>query len=373
MSKLKPKILHVYFSHSASGYRPGWARFDILTEMFRRKGYEAWILGYKMKWSSLKQKLFGGIEIDKNSKVINLIIPHWLSTIDVFLNNLFLIGGFGWSILLALISNRIKPNTIILTDDTIGTNFYFLLIKKILQKKINIIIDYQDLTAQMHTCKSKNIFKKLISQTIDEVINPRLAKKLIVISKFGKDYLMQRSNVKDIYVIPAIAESKNLDNYSKEECRRLFNIPLNYKVIIWSGFIEGFTTKDVLFLIDAISLCKHKNEIMLVMIGGGIEYDRYYILNHAKRKGVNAMHLGYFDSNKAEYWLCLRSADIGILDFLDNNHCLYADGFDEYIKSLLELYFNKELRKLLKINLRNKAQDIITPNIAKVLYKIINA
>jgi len=64
---------------------------------------------------------------------------------------------------------------------------------------------------------------------------------------------------------------------------------------------------------------------------------------------------------------------LGILDFLDNNHCLYADGFDEYIKSLLELYFNKELRKLLKINLRNKAQDIITPNIAKVLYKIINA
>jgi len=198
------RILHVFFSGSTSGYTPGWIRFDTITELLREKGLDVWILGYAQNWSSLKNKLVGTIDIDYKNKIINITQPRWLAALDVLLNNLLLLGGLGYMILLLKVCRWLKINSIILADDMIGVNFYFLLIKKILRLKINTIINYEDLTARLHTFRSKNLIKKTISTTIDEVINPRLAKKIITITKFGKEYLFERSKINKGFVIPNI-------------------------------------------------------------------------------------------------------------------------------------------------------------------------
>jgi glycosyltransferase involved in cell wall biosynthesis len=306
------RILHVFFSGSTSGYRSGWIRFDTITELLREKGFDVWILGYAQNWSNLKRKILGSIDVDTKNKIINITQPRWLAAIDVLINNFILLGGFGYAMLLYTICKKLKINSIILADDMIGTNFYFLLIKKISKMKINTIIDYQDLTARLHTFKSKNFLKRIISTTVDEVVNPKLAKKIITITNFGKEFLFHRSKINKGFVIPNLfrPEYQIEENYNKDEIRRKLGLPSQSIIFIWSGHLGGFTTDDVLFLIRALSLSKNKSKILLLLTGSAPDRDKIIINSFAKEVGVNIKHIGYVD--KKLYWQYLMAADIGI-------------------------------------------------------------
>jgi glycosyltransferase involved in cell wall biosynthesis len=312
---MKPiRILHVFFSGSTSGYRPGWIRFDTITELLREKGFDAWVLGYAQNWSNLKRKILGGIDVDTKNKIINITQPRWLAAIDVLINNFILLGGLGYAILLYLVCKKLKINSIILADDMVGTNFYFLLIKKMFRMKINTIIDYQDLTARLHTFKSKNFLKRIISTTIDEVINPKLAKKIITITNFGKEFLFHRSKINKGFVIPNLfrPEYQIEENYNKNEIRRKLGLPSQSIILIWSGHLGGFTTDDVLFLIRALSLSKNKSKILLLLIGSAPGRDKIIINSFAKEVGVNIKYLGFIDNRKLSYWQYLMASDIGV-------------------------------------------------------------
>jgi glycosyltransferase involved in cell wall biosynthesis len=315
MKNIKPiRILHVFLSGSTSGYRPGWMRFDTITELLREKGFDVWVLGYAQNWSNLKHKILGSIEIDAKNKIINITQPKWLKAIDVLRRIFLLLGGLGYAVQLYTICKKLKINTIILADDMIGTNFYFLLMKNICRMKINTIIDYQDLTARMQTFKSKNIIKRIISTTIDEVINPKLAKKIITITNFGKEFLFHRSKINKAFVIPNIfrPEYQIEKNYNKDEIRRKLGLPSQSIIFIWSGGLGGFTTNDILFLIRALSLSKNKSKILLLLIGHGTDRDKFYIDYFARKAGVNVKHVGYVDAKSYIYWQYLMAADIGI-------------------------------------------------------------
>jgi glycosyltransferase involved in cell wall biosynthesis len=313
MSNIKPiRILHVFFSGSTAGYKPGWDRFDTITELLREKGFDVWVLGYAQNWSNLKRKILGSIDIDLKNKIINITQPRWLAAIDVLINNFILLGGFGYAMLLYTICKKLKINSIILADDMIGTNFYFLITKKISRMKINTIIDYQDLTARLHTFKSKNFLKRIISTTVDEVINPKLAKKIITITNFGKEFLFHRSKINKGFVIPNLfrAEYHIEKNYNKNEIRRKLGLPSQSIILIWSGHLGGFTTDGVLFLIRALSLSKNKSKILLLLTGSAPNRDKIIINNFAKEVRVNIKHIGYVD--KKLYWQYLMASDIGV-------------------------------------------------------------
>jgi glycosyltransferase involved in cell wall biosynthesis len=178
--------------------------------------------------------------------------------------------------------------------------------------KINTIIDYQDLTARLHTFKSKNFLKRIISTTIDEVINPKLAKKIITITNFGKEFLFHRSKINKGYVIPNLfrPEYQIEENYNKNEIRRKLGLPSQSIIFIWSGHLGGFTTDDFLFLIRALSLSKNKSKILLLLTGSAPNRDKIIINSFAKEVGVNIKHIGYVD--KKLYWQYLMAADIGV-------------------------------------------------------------
>jgi glycosyltransferase involved in cell wall biosynthesis len=298
--------------HSTYGYRPGWGRFDTMTELLREKGFDVWILGYAQNWLNLKRKILGGTDVDTKNKIINITQPRWLAAIDVLINNFILLGGLGYAILLYVICKKLKINSIILADDMVGTNFYFLLIKKITRMKINTIIDYQDLTARLHTFKSKNIIKRIISTTIDEVINPKLAKKIITVTNFGREFLFHRSKINKGFIIPELfrPEYQLEENYNKDEIRRKLGLISHPIIFIWSGHLGGYITNGILFLIRAISLSKNKSKILLLLTGTVTDRDKIMINNFAKKAGVNVKHVGYVD--KKLYWQYLMAADIGV-------------------------------------------------------------
>jgi len=313
MNNIKPiRILHAFFSVSTSGYRPGWGRFDMITELLRGKGFDVWVLGYAQNWSNIKRKILGSIDVDAKNKIINITQPRWLAAIDVLIHNFILLGGLGYAMLLYTICKKLKINSIILADDMVGTNFYFLLIKKMTRMKINTIIDYHDLTARLHTFKSKNFLKRIISTTIDEVINPKLAKKIITITNFGKEFLFHRSKINRGFVIPNLfrPEYQIEEKYNKNEIRRKLGLPSQSIILIWSGPLGGLTTDGVLFLIRALSLSKNKSKILLLLTGSAPNRDKIIINSFAKKVGVNIKHIGYVD--KKLYWQYLMASDIGI-------------------------------------------------------------
>jgi len=313
MNNIKPiRILHVFFSGSTSGYRPGWGRFDTITELLREKGFDLWVLGYAQNWSNLKHKILGSIDVDTKNKIINITQPRWLAVIDVLIHNFILLGGLGYAILLYTICKKLKINSIILADDMIGTDFYFLLIKKMTRMKINTIIDYQDLTARLHTFKSKNFLKRIISTTIDEVINPKLAKKIITITNFGKEFLFHRSKINRGFVIPHILKFNSELNLktNKEEAKKYLGYDPKYFIFIWSGHLGGFTTNDVLFLIKGISMSKYRDNIFLLLTGSSPNYYINYIYSYAKKFNVNVKHVGYLD--KVTYLQYLQASDVGV-------------------------------------------------------------
>jgi glycosyltransferase involved in cell wall biosynthesis len=307
------RILHVFFSGSTSGYKPGWDRFDTITELLREKGFDVWVLGYAQNWSNLKRKILGSIDIDLKNKIINITQPRWLSTLEYYSTyNLVFIMGIGYAVLLYKVCKNLKINTVILADDIIGINFYFLLMKKIFRMKINTIINYEDLNARMHTFKSKNILMKIVSTIIDEVINPKLAKKIITITNFGKEFLFHRSKINKGFVIPYLFRPENQieENHNKNEIRRKLGLNPQSIIFIWSGHLGGFTTDDVLFLIRALSLSKNKSKILLLLTGSATDRDKIIINSFAKKVGVNVKHVGYVD--KKLYWQYLMAADIGV-------------------------------------------------------------
>jgi len=324
MNSIKPiRILHIYFFNSLTGYKPGWDRFDTITELLRERGYDVWILGFTQNWLGIKRKILGNIDIDLKNKIINITQPRWLASINVLFHNFILIGGIdlGHAVLLYKVCKNLKIHTIILADNMIGTNFCFLLMKKIFRMKINTIIDYQDLIARLSIffSKSKNTLKKIISITVDEVINPKLAKKIITITNFGREFLFYRSKINKGFTIPHISKFNPELNLkiNKEETKKHLGYDPKYFIFIWSGYLGGFTTNDILFLINdilflikGISMSKYRDNILLLLTGYSPNYYINYIYSYAKKLNVNVKHVGYLD--KKTYMQYLQASDVGV-------------------------------------------------------------
>jgi len=319
------KILCVYFFGKPNGYEPGWYRFDLFVEILKKRGYNTWILGYKRKTNNIKESIFGHTKIDERNKVITLIKPRWFAIIDTLLYNFLLIDGFAYSILLLNVCKKMKFDTVILADDTIGINFYFLSLSKLFLREINIIIDYQDLTARLHTYKSRNFVKRLISIIIDEIINPKLAGKLITVTNYRKRYMKDKTNIKNIYVISEMnIPKRKFLILNKEECRKILALP-NKRIIIWTGRLGGQTTQDVMLLLKALTLCKTK-DIKIIIIGSGDLKSINLLKTYAKENNIDLTMTGYISSLDDKYWLYLRAADVGIFLRPNSDYAHFLTG-----------------------------------------------
>lgn len=320
-TKVKPvKILLVFYD--LTGYKPGWDRFHTITELLRERGYDVWILGFTQNWLGIKRKILGGIDIDLKNKIINITQPRWLAAIDTLLfHNFILFWGImiGYAILLYKVCKNLKIHTIILTDNVLGANFCFLIIKKIFRMKINTIIDYKDLVARIGVffSSSKNILKRTVSITIDEVINPKLAGKIITQTNFGKEFLFHRSRINKGFVIPQVTKfsfSPNLkiNKENKEKAKKILGLDQEYYYFIWSGRLARSEkiVNDILFLLKGISMSKYRDKIKLILTGSSDYYINNYIYSYAKRLNVNVKHVGYLD--KVTYRQYLQASDVGV-------------------------------------------------------------
>ena len=313
MKSMKP----IRIAHVAYILIPGWGRFDTINELLRNGGFDVWIIWYIQNWSCIKHKILGNIEVDLKNKIINITIPRWLVAINVLINQ-FILDGIGYAIPLYIICKKLKMKAIILQDYMIEVNFFFLLFKKIFRLKISTIIDYHDLIARWAYYNSKNKLKKLLEPfhvAIDEVINPKLAGKIIAVTNFLKNFIFHRSKINKGLVIPEVFKSPyQIEvNYDKNELRRKLGLNPHSVILIWAGALGGFAVDDILFLIRAISLSRNKNKILLLLLAWGASKDTIITINNfAKEVGVNIKYLGYIDNRKLLYWEYLMASDIGV-------------------------------------------------------------
>jgi len=134
-------------------------------------------------------------------------------------------------------------------------------------------------------------------------------KKIIVISRGLKNTLIKQDIKRNKIFIASDAIDLNdfIANKNKEECREMLDLPLNKKLIIYTGHL--YKWKDVENLVLASEFLDNDMSIVIV---GGIKWYLSNFIKFVKKRGLkNVNILGYQDYFKIPYYL--KAADCLVL------------------------------------------------------------
>ena len=135
------------------------------------------------------------------------------------------------------------------------------------------------------------------------------AKKIVVISNGIKKALLERGiREEKILTVP---DGVDLDDFkieeSKEECQQKLNLPLDKKLVLYTGHLYKWKGVEALALAS-----KFLPRDVLIVIVGGIKWYLTNFKNFVKKNNLkNILILGYQDYSKIPYFL--KSADCLIL------------------------------------------------------------
>jgi glycosyltransferase involved in cell wall biosynthesis len=116
------------------------------------------------------------------------------------------------------------------------------------------------------------------------------------------DYMksIRASADKKICVSPNGVDIDKFSNVpSKYECRKRLGLPLNKKIILYSGNFPA--RKGILVVVDAISLVSDEN--ILYVFAGGTNMDDVRIFKEKIRDKKNAIFAGYKHHSEIPYWI----------------------------------------------------------------------
>jgi len=166
--------------------------------------------------------------------------------------------------------------------------------------------------------KTRNIFLEIHYLSKFDSFSIRFThfvRKIIVITSFLKDELITFGYNKDnIYIAPDAVDIDEFDNIkdTKDNLRRRFDLPLNKKIILYSGNL--FPWKGVYTLTDSLEFIDVKilQDLIIVFVGGTddvlIPFEKYV---QSKEYRDKVIITGYKRHNEIAYYL--KAADILVI------------------------------------------------------------
>lgn len=254
------------------------------------------VVPMRFRISSLgKKDPFDYYKIKKNFK-IKRVFCFDLTPLNRFLGPVsFLVQAFSFaffvSIYLLFMRQNKKPDIIYSRDA-----FSLLFIRSRQAGKKNIIFEVH----KIH----KILFKIILKRT----------KKIVVISRGLKEALIKRGFEKNkILVVPDGIDLEDFEiKKSREDCRKDFGLPLNKKIILYTGHLYKWKGVETLALAS-----KFLDRNILVVIVGGI---KWYLSDFKKFVEKNNLEkvlvLGHKDYNQIPFYL--KAADCLILTGTQN-------------------------------------------------------
>ncbi|TSC96014.1 MAG: group 1 glycosyl transferase [Parcubacteria group bacterium Athens1014_10] len=162
-----------------------------------------------------------------------------------------------------------------------------------------------NLVYEMHTFSRNPFFYKIIFTK---------TKKIIVITHKIKEFLIKEGVEKNkILVAPDGVDLKEFEiQATREECRKKLNLPLDKKIILYTGHL--FEWKGAAVLLEAarkFEILNPKSETLFVFVGGTEKDINNFKLQIANLKLNNILMIGHRPHIEIPYWL--KAADVLIL------------------------------------------------------------
>ena len=188
--------------------------------------------------------------------------------------------------------------------------FYISVFFYLLFKKTDIIYSRDSFSLYLLSFFKKNLICEIHTFPNNFFLHKRVFKKvsrIIVITRSLKDSLINKGINKDkILVVPDGVDLEKFDiDISKEEARKKLNLPLNKKIVLYTGHL--YKWKGAQVLADAAKLLD--NDVLIVFVGGTKEDEEKF---KEKNKNLsNILILGHKSYSEMPYYL--KSADVLIL------------------------------------------------------------
>jgi len=307
------KIVHVYFGWGQTGYRPGWQRFDIITEELAKAGNQVYIIGLAYRWRSWRDRLLGKVE--RKSSATDLIPPRPLATLDVILGKLGFLDGLAQALMLLSLTLKIKPQVVILQDEPVGFDFWFLLFKRLADLRFRVIVDYQDLIVRLVTYGQGKSLKRSTGIVLNEIVVPSLADALIVITNFGKMYLSSMFPHKPIHIVRELVDPERfavIDEQLVINQRKEFNIKESDNVLFWIGHIgAGRSLTGLMVLFKAMSLAEVEN-LKLLLVGGAPSNLVLQLKGLAEKLNISVLFTGFVKRSSPRHIAFYHVGKVGV-------------------------------------------------------------
>lgn len=178
-------------------------------------------------------------------------------------------------------------------------------------KKTDIIYGRDEFPLYFLSFFKRNIFWEAHQGQINFMAR-RLLKKaagIIGISNGLRNFYIEKgANPEKISVFPDAVDFNAFNiSLTKEECLRKLRLPLDKKIILYSGHLYGWKGADVLLKASS----NFDDSFFFVFVGGTVEDIKNYKLKTADHKPVNILFAGHRPHAEVPLWL--KAADVLVL------------------------------------------------------------
>jgi len=282
----------------------GWTRISFFARFFRRKGHKVYILGAftPRSFNKAQSKNVDGVNIFNLTPMTVLYSPLTLM-FNVLSSIITLVP-----VVLAL-----KPEMMIISvpngEPAIGVH----LASRLAGAKI--IYDYRDEWEDSTINRAKSKLSKLSYRLLKRIMTRLYMSRVITVTPYMARNLEMRG-VKEVKLLPNGADTTIFKPHDKASIRERLGLEKDDFIVVYSGGIGGYYRLDVVVRALANLNDSYKDNVKLVMVGGG-ELPAVLKIANDLRLNEKVIYLGVKDDRR-EIAEIISAGDLAIIPY-DNN------------------------------------------------------
>jgi len=266
-----------------------------------------------------------------SSRIISFNPPFWLRFLDTITRAVE--SDTSHSLTTIGFLYNLHPDYIVV-DNSVRRTLIVWFFKHLFYRRSKIVYDMYDLCERLSSFgRKKRIFTKLMI-FLNEVFLPKVVDKVVVVTKYGRRYLISKGIPREkVFILGYLTSLEIFKKLTDDEVTRVrekLGIKDDTRVLLWQGSLRSYQIEGLKTVIKALSLVQRKMpNLTLLVVGDGKGLDELKGL--AKALNTNVVFTGWLTGT--DYWACPKIADVGIqaLPEAPFTHFIHGTKLTEYI------------------------------------------